>query len=417
MFMQTRRFNQGPSGQSRGKSRYGGGSNGGGFRGRSGSGRGFWQRRRKPAAQKRIDVSLFISKAEPGRVEIPYRPSNQFADFAIDPRLKKNIVGRGYKDPTPIQDQAIPHILAGKDLVGLANTGTGKTAAVLIPLIDKVIRSRDQKVLIVTPTRELALQIEKEFIDFAEGLGLWSVACFGGASMGRQISLLRRNHHFVIGTPGRLKDLMERRILDLSRFNNIVLDEVDRMFDIGFVKEIKHLMSFLPSQRQSLFFSATMSRSVESLIQESSNNPITVSVKSETKVSNIDQDIVRVNHYQDKTEVLCQLLSREEFKKVLIFGKTKMGVDRLSRTLYQKGLRTESIHGDKNQRGREKALNLFKTDRVNILVATDVAARGLDIPDVTHVINYDLPQTYEDYIHRIGRTGRANKKGQALTFV
>ncbi len=377
----------------------------------------FWGNRRGSSQGKSIDVSRFISKAAPGQREEVYVPANRFVDFDIDNRLKQNILQKGYTDPTPIQDQVIPHILNGKDLVGLADTGTGKTAAVLIPLIDKVLRNRNDKVLIMTPTRELALQIESEFIAFSKGLGLWSVACFGGSSLGRQISLLRRNHHFVIGTPGRLKDLIERRVLDLSGFNNVVLDEVDRMFDIGFVKEIKHLMSFLPKERQSLFFSATMSRNVETLIGEAARNPITVSVKRTTNVSNIEQDIIRINRFQDKTEVLCEMLAKDEFKKVLIFGRTKMGVDRLSRTLYQKGLRTESIHGDKNQRGREKALNLFKTDRINILVATDVAARGLDIPDVSHVINFDVPQTYDDYIHRIGRTGRANKKGQALTFV
>lgn len=385
----------------------------------TGFGRGSSFRRggsKKPQGCK-IDVSKFINKAKKVETEVKYVPQNKFADFNVNSWIKHNIERRGYTDPMPIQDQAIPHILAGKDLVGIANTGMGKTAAMLIPLIDKVFNNRSEKVIIITPTRELAFQIEDEFREFAKGLGIWSVACIGGMNIGRQIMNLRRRPNFVIGTPGRLEDLIKRKFLDLSSFRNLVLDEVDRMFDMGFYNEIKKLLEYLPRERQSLFFSATVSDSIQNLIKNFLKDPITISVKTGDTAANVEQDIVRAAGYQEKTKALHELLIKEEFTKVLIFGKTKMGVERLSRSLYERGFKSESIHGDKNQHKRQKALDLFKTDRIDILVATDVAARGLDIPDVSHVINFDLPNTYEDYVHRIGRTGRANKKGQALTFV
>jgi len=373
--------------------------------------------RRDSFKKSKIDVSKFICKTTRTEVKTEYIPQNKFADFKIESRLKQNIANRGYANPMPIQDQAISHILAGKDMVGIANTGTGKTAAILIPMIDKIFRNRSEKVLIVTPTRELAFQFEDEFRHFSRGLGLWSAACVGGMNIGRQIINLRRNPNFVIGTPGRLKDLIKRRVLDLSRFQNVVVDEVDRMFDLGFLNDIRHLLGFLPQERQSLFFSATVSENIRTLIGAFLKDPVTISVKYGDTAANVEQDIIRVNGYQEKFQCLCQLLTKEEFKKVLIFGKTKMGVEKLSRTLYDSGFKVESIHGNKNQHQRQKVLSLFKLDRVNILVATDVAARGLDISNISHVINFDLPNSYDDYVHRIGRTGRANKKGQALTFV
>jgi len=378
---------------------------------------GFPRGRKKKFTGSKIDISRFVSKAVKVKTEKEYIPQNKFSDFNVNSWIKHNIDRRGYAGPMPIQDQAIPYILQGKDLVGIANTGTGKTAAMLIPLINKVFENRSEKVIIITPTRELAFQIEDEFREFAKGLGIWSVVCVGGMNISRQIINLRRKPNFVIGTPGRLADLIKRKILDLSVFRNVVLDEVDRMFDLGFYEEIKKLLSYLPKERQSLFFSATISDSIKNLIQDFLRDPITVSVKTGETAHNVDQDIIRAEGYHQKIEVLHELLVKEEFKKVLIFGKTKIGVEKLSRTLYERGFKSESIHGDKNQHKRQKALDLFKMDRIDILVATDIAARGLDIPDVSHVINFDLPNTYEDYVHRIGRTGRANKKGQALTFV
>jgi len=377
----------------------------------------FSRGRRNKFEGSKIDVSKFISKAAGFQEEIQYASENKFSDFNVDSRLKQNIIRHGYSDPMPIQDKAIPHILEGKDLVGVANTGTGKTAAMLIPLINKVLKNRSEKVIIITPTRELAFQIEDEFREFARGLGVWSVVCVGGMNIGRQIAGLRRNPNFVIGTPGRLKDLLERRLLDLATFKNVVLDEVDRMFDLGFFKDIKNLLDRLPKERQSLFFSATISPTIANLIKDFLKNPVSISVKYGETAANVNQDIIKIRDQREKIEVLHNLLIKEEFKKVLIFGKTKMGVERLSRTLCERGFKVESIHGDKNQHKRQKALNLFKMDQISVLVATDVAARGLDISDVSHVINFDLPNTYEDYVHRIGRTGRANKAGQALTFV
>ncbi len=364
----------------------------------------------------KIDVSKMINKAVPTEAPKEYVPKHQFSDFAVDAKLKQNIIRKGYTKPTPIQDQAIPHILEGKDLVGIANTGTGKTAAFLVPFLNKVIHDRRQKVLILAPTRELALQIQEEFNAFAQGFGIHSVLCIGGASIGRQISNLRRNHNFVIGTPGRIKDLIQRRLLNLGFFHNVVIDEADRMLDMGFIHDIKQLLAMIPPDRHSLFFSATISPAVEELIRTFLRNPVKVSVKVGETAANIQQDVIRVDN-KKRLDVLQELLSKKEFSKVLIFGRTKHGVEKLSNGLSMKGFRVDSIHGNKTQARRQAALNNFRENRVQVLVATDVAARGLDITDVSHVINYDVPATYDDYIHRIGRTGRANKKGIALTFV
>ncbi len=368
-------------------------------------------------SSQKIDISRFVNKAVVTEQAEVFIPKHKFSDFNIDDKLKINIAKKGYLKPTPIQDQAIPHILEGKDVVGIANTGTGKTAAFLIPLINKALFDRRQKILIVIPTRELALQIQDEFIGFARFLHLESVLCIGGASIGLQIRNLKRNPHFIIGTPGRLKDLINRKCLNLSGFQNIVLDEADRMVDMGFIHDIKFLLAQMPQKRHSLFFSATISNEIAALIRNFLQSPITVSVKSRETALNVDQDVIRVQGKEQKINQLHELLSKNEFQKVLIFGRTKHGVEKLSVTLAKRGFRVASIHGNKTQSSRQKALNMFKQNYIKILVATDVAARGLDIADVSHVINYDQPATYDDYVHRIGRTGRADKKGKALTFV
>jgi len=364
-----------------------------------------------------IDVSRFVNKAViTEQVEV-FVPEHKFADFNVDARLKANITRKGYVEPTPIQDKAIPHILRGSDLVGVANTGTGKTAAFLIPLINKVLLNPQENILIVVPTRELAIQIDDELRGFAVGMRMFSVCCVGGASIGYQISNLRRQHNFIIGTPGRIKDLMERRFINLARFKTVVLDEADRMLDMGFIKDMRTMMAAMPKERHTLFFSATVNREIEGLINEFLRTPVRISVKTQDTAKNVDQDIVRCNNGKGKLQVLEELLGQSGFKKVLIFGRTKHGVERLYNTLVASGFKAESIHGDKNHARRQKALKSFKENHIQILIATDVAARGLDIPDVSHVINYDLPATYDDYVHRIGRTGRANKTGKALTFI
>lgn len=377
-------------------------------------------KRHSGRAEMAVDLSKLVNKAKPSAVEAPYKPTHTFADFPVSEQLKANIAEKKYLLPTPIQDQSIPHVLKGKDVVGLANTGTGKTAAFLIPLIDKVVRLRalgtNERVLVMVPTRELAIQIEEEFWGFAKRLGLNAVVCVGGANIDPQIRVLRRTPAFVIGTPGRLKDLMERRELDVSQFSSIVLDEADRMLDMGFVDDMRFIIGKAPRSRQTLFFSATMGRDIERVIGEFLNNPISISVKTRDTAATIDQDVVYVTR-ANKFEKLMELLSTPEFDKTLVFGRTKHGVERLARDISRAGVPAESIHGDKTHGRRQKALGLFKRDHVKVLVATDVAARGLDISGVSHVINFDLPATYEDYTHRIGRTGRAGKTGKALTFV
>ncbi len=377
------------------------------------------QRRARGFRGNFISIDKFINKAVPAiaKPADEYVPEASFADFKINDRLKKVIAQRGYKFPTAIQDKTVPHILEGKDLIGIANTGTGKTAAFLVPMIHKMMVNHNEKLLAIVPTRELATQIQEEFIALSRGLNLFSVVIIGGASMHRQISQLRSRPNIVIGTPGRLKDLVQQKKLDLSRFSNVVLDEADRMLDMGFIDDVKFLLSFLTKERQTLFFSATLPPAIENLVKNFLNNPVKISIKTQDTPSQIDQDVVRVKQGEDKIEVLYNLLKGVSFQKVLIFARTKTSTEKLSKILYSRGFKTESIHGNKSHGKRQLALKMFKEDRVEILVATDIAARGLDIPNVSHVINFDIPATYEDYIHRIGRTGRADKTGIALTFV
>jgi len=362
-----------------------------------------------------LNPFMFVKKAV-DVVETPYLPKNSFSDFPLNETVKKNILSRGFNKPTAIQDQAMLSVLEGKDLVGIANTGTGKTAVFLLPLITKVSKDRSQKVLIVTPTRELAVQVQDEFKLFSLRLGIFSALCIGGTSMHVQIRELSRRPNFVIGTPGRIKDLEGRRILNLGHYTNVVLDEVDRMLDMGFIHDVRHIISFLPKNRQSLFFSATIPKETKVVMQNFLTNPVTVSVKTGTTPQNVDQDIIRTRG-KNKLEILHELLIKKEFKKVLVFGRTKWGVNRLKTNLTKRGFKVVAIHGNKSQGQRLRALNMLKNNKVQILLATDVASRGLDIDNITHVINYDVPGTYNDYIHRIGRTGRAGKKGVALTFV
>ncbi|PJC31040.1 ATP-dependent helicase [Candidatus Roizmanbacteria bacterium CG_4_9_14_0_2_um_filter_39_13] len=358
---------------------------------------------------------MFVKRASDIQ-EAPYVSQNSFADFPFDAMVQKNIQTRGYDRPTAIQDQAMSSILNGKDLVGIANTGTGKTAAFLLPLLTKVAKDRNQKVLIVTPTRELAVQIRDEFILFSRSMGIFSTLCIGGASINTQARQLSKRPNFVIGTPGRLMDLEKRRILNLTQFNNVVLDEVDRMLDMGFINDIKHIVSFLPKIRQSLFFSATLPEATKAVMRTFLTDPVMVSVKTGETAQNVDQDIVQTRG-RDKIDVLHDLLIKQEFQKVLVFGRTKYGVNKLEKSLLQRGFKAAAIHGNKTQAQRQRSLNMLKNNEVQVLLATDVASRGLDIENVTHVINFNAPESYEDYVHRIGRTGRAGKKGVALTFV
>ncbi len=364
-----------------------------------------------------IQATKAMDRIKQSLPETEYIPTSKFEDFKISPQVLENIKLKSYTMPTPIQDQVMRPIIEGRDVIGIANTGTGKTAAFLIPLVDKVFRNKLERVLIVAPTHELVLQIHDELRGFARGLGIYTALCIGGANMGKQISQLRQKPHFVIGTPGRLKDLIETSILQLSQFRNVVLDEADRMVDIGFIKDIKYFISLLPHIRQSLFFSATISGKVKEILQTFVKNPITVSVKKQETAENIEQEIIRVQPGYNKIDKLHDLLRQEGFEKVLLFGRTKWGVQKLTDELVRRGFKAGAIHGNKRQNQRQRVLDAFKSNEIQILLATDVASRGLDIPDVSHVINYDMPESYEVYVHRIGRTGRIDKKGTALTFI
>lgn len=386
--------------------------------GRKSSGQGSSNRRRGKSAHqiKKFDPSMFLKKVEEQAIAPTYVPKNTFTDFLIDDQIKQNILNKGYTLPTPIQDQTIPLLLESKDVIGTANTGTGKTAAFLIPLINNVLTKKSSRVLIIAPTRELADQINAELKIFKHKTGLYSVLCIGGANMNTQIRELSKNPAFVIGTPGRLIDLENNRHINFSNYTSIVLDEVDTMLDMGFIKDIKYIIQKLPSKRHSLFFSATIPPAAKALMASFLHNPVSVSVKTRQSAENVNQEVIIVGQ-QSKIELLHDLLIKPEFNKVIIFLSTKRSVDKLARILQERGFQVATIHGNKTQSQRKKSLLLFKDDKVKILLATDVVARGIDIDDVSHVINYDMPQTYEDYIHRIGRTGRADKVGQAITFV
>lgn len=362
-----------------------------------------------------VDPRLLVKKAEP-QASREYVAQHQFREFALHETIQRNIAAKGYTTPTPIQDRVIPEVLGGRDVIGLASTGTGKTAAFLLPLIDKIGRDPRQKVLIITPTRELAVQIMDEGRSFARGTNCYFAIVIGGVDINRQVRELRRHPQVVVGTPGRIRDLTERRELRLSEYATIVLDEVDRMLDMGFVNEMRAIVRALPTPRHSLFFSATMNDKARGIAREFLHEPVLVEVQTQRASEAVDQDIVRLAG-RNKIDVLHDLLIRPGFDKVLVFGRTKHGMEKLSRTLVERGFAATAIHGNKSQSQRQRALTAFKSNQVKILLATDVAARGLDIDSVTHVINYELPETYADYIHRIGRTGRADKTGCALTFI
>jgi len=365
-----------------------------------------------------IHPSKFINKAVTKAEEVIYEHKHEFADFAFSDDVQQNIVAKGYKIPSAIQDQAIPLILDGRDVIGLANTGTGKTAAFILPIIEKIRGGQMfNSVLIMAPTRELAVQIDEQFREFSRGMRLFSALCVGGMNIERQIRDLRRRPHVIIGTPGRLKDLMKRRELKLDDVQYLVLDEADRMLDMGFIADIREIVNQTSRDRQTLFFSATITPTIQALVNTFLNDPIEVSVRTSDTSEHVEQDIVEARDKDQKIDILLDMLSQEDFEKVLVFGETKFGVQRLSDHLEQSGVTSVAIHGNKSQSQRQRALRSFKENKVRIMVATDVAARGLDIPNVSHVINFEQPATYEDYIHRIGRTGRGGASGKAYTFV
>lgn len=364
-----------------------------------------------------IDPAKFVKEAKPQVEAEQYVPKHTFDDFNVNQLIKDNLAVKGYKTPSPIQDQTIPLGLEGKDVIGLANTGTGKTAAFALPVLTSLMSNPHAKALIIAPTRELAQQIEDELRSIAKGSGLFGVLLIGGTPMGPQLRDLRMKPRVIIGTPGRIKDHMERGTLHLATVNMVVLDEVDRMLDMGFINDMRTILGALKPERQSFFFSATMPAEVQRLISTFSQDPVTVSVKTSDTSDNVHQNVVHYTSTSDKIEKLHDALIQDHVEKVIIFDETQRSVERLHKELAGRGFATDAIHGGKTQGQRQRALDKFKKSDIDILVATDVAARGIDVKDVTHVINYAIPQTYEDYTHRVGRAGRAGRTGYALTFV
>lgn len=376
------------------------------------------QRNRKSGrrAAQYIDPIRFVKAAKPVQSE-EYVALHSFDDFEVHPLLKANIAAKGFTVPSPIQDQTIPHGLANQDIIGIANTGTGKTTAFALPVLHRLLTDRHSKALIIAPTRELAQQIEDECRSIAKGSGISAALLIGGSAMGPQLRDLRHKPQLVIGTPGRIKDHLERKTLDLSTFNQVVLDEVDRMLDMGFVADVREILSRLAEQRQSFFFSATLDTRVRNLIDGFSNQPVTVSIKTGETSDNVHQDVISYVGNMEKLDKLHDILAGGQVAKAIVFDETQRSVERLNRELVTRGFEADAIHGGKSQAQRQRALDKFKQSKINILVATDVAARGIDVADVSHVINYSTPNSYDDYVHRIGRAGRAGRIGYALTFV
>ena len=388
-----------------------------GYRGHSGQSR---QGQRGPRGGKQyIDPSKFINKAVVTEKAIVEEINASFDDFSFCGQISDNLRMMKFVNPSAIQAACIPEIMNGFDILGMANTGTGKTAAFLLPIINAIYRDRRPlSVLIMAPTRELAQQIDDEFRRFSRNMRLFSAVCVGGTSIDRQIRDLSRRPQVVIGTPGRLSDLIKRGRLSLDGVTTFVLDEVDRMLDMGFVRDIEAIASLITSDHQTLCFSATMNARVKNLLLNYvKSNYKVLSVKSAETNEHIEQDVVRFSDKEHKMQLLKDMLVLPEYKKVLIFSETKYGTQRLSDHLAKNDIPSVAIHGNKSQSQRQKALKRFKDDDVKVMVATDVAARGLDIDSVSHVINFEQPRTYEDYVHRIGRTGRGGKLGKALTFV
>ncbi len=345
----------------------------------------------------------------------------QFNDLNLMDSLLRAVRAEGYTEPTPIQVQAIPHVLAGKDLVGCAQTGTGKTAAFALPILQRLSQTPSRqrgaiRVLVLSPTRELASQIGESFSTYGRHTGLKNIVIFGGVGQQPQVDKLRRGPDILVATPGRLLDLMQQGYVHLNTIEIFVLDEADRMLDMGFIHDVRRVISALPTQRQTLLFSATMPPDIQDLADRILVKPVRVEVTPQaTTVEKIAQAVFFVEK-QDKRALLEHVLADKAIRRVLVFTRTKHGANKLAQQLDRASIQAEAIHGNKSQSARERALANFKSGKTRVLVATDIAARGIDVDDVTHVINYDLPNEPESYVHRIGRTARAGASGVAYSF-
>ncbi len=344
--------------------------------------------------------------------------STQFSDLNLHPELMEAIEKRGYTEPSPIQAQMIPIMLTGADVIGQAQTGTGKTAAFALPILQNLIPDqRKPQALILSPTRELAMQVAKSMEAYGAYTSVRVLAIYGGSSYGRQIGALKRGVDVVVGTPGRLLDLLKKKSLDLSEVRTLVLDEADEMLSMGFIDDIETILDATARKRQVALFSATMPKAIRKLAEKYLNNPQTVTIKKkQLTVAAIEQRYYIVNE-RDKFAALTRLFEAEDMTRTLIFVRTRVGTGELSNALAARGIAAEMINGDLSQDARERVMSRFKNNRIQVLVATDVAARGLDIDDISHVVNYDLPEDPEVFVHRIGRTGRAGKEGVAISLL
>jgi len=343
-----------------------------------------------------------------------------FSELRLIQPLLEALHTQNYSTPTPIQMQSIPHLLDGKDIFGCAQTGTGKTAAFALPILQHLANtasdSKGIQALVLAPTRELALQIEKSFSNYGKLLNIPHTVVFGGVSQHHQTIALQKGVKVLVATPGRLLDLMQQGFIRLGQVKYFVLDEADRMLDMGFINDIRKIIAKLPQNRQTIFFSATVSPEIMSLANTLLKNPVKVSVTPvATPAETVHQSIFYVQK-EDKRSLLKHVIKSQEIEHALVFTRTKRGADRVAKELNKNGIKAESIHGDKSQNARVRALNGFKERKINILVATDIAARGIDVDKLSHVINYEIPEQAETYVHRIGRTGRAGANGIALSF-
>lgn len=345
-----------------------------------------------------------------------------FTDFALVPEIQNAIKKTGYESPTPIQSETIPHLLLNKDVIGCAQTGTGKTAAFALPLLNKLatrkknVTTRNVHSLILTPTRELAVQIFENFKTYGQGLDLKIALAYGGVAIGPQIRQLHDGVDILIATPGRLLDLLHQNKTSLKFVETFILDEADRMLDMGFINDIKKIISTLPRTRQTILFSATMPKEIEALANSILINPIRIDVAPPaTTAEKISQSVMFVETSQ-KRDLLKHLLSKPEFKRVIVFTRTKHGANKVAEVLNKNNIKCDAIHGNKSQNARQRSLENLKSGSIQVLIATDVAARGIDIDHITHVINYDIPNVSESYVHRIGRTARAGTEGIAISF-
>lgn len=365
-----------------------------------------------------INPDRFVKQADPDAVQIDYSPEHSFADFNFNPKLLKNLSYRGFVKPSKIQDKSIPFIMLGRDIVGIADTGTGKTAAFLLPIIHSILEDKSNKSIIVAPTRELAVQIRDELMAFSAGTKLYSTLLVGGKRFDKQERDLRRGVSIVVGTPGRIVDHINRGTLKLQEYNITVLDEVDRMLDMGFIKDITTIFNNVSQEdRQSLFFSATITPKIGDLIDRFSTNAERIMAKEAETSNYVEQSVRRYDDKEHKHNIIKELLNDDETTMSIVFTETKFGAEKLAKFLNKNHIMSASIHGNKSQNQRQRALSRFKDGDVQALVATDVAARGIDVTGVSHVINFDIPHTYDDYTHRIGRTGRNGVHGAAVTMV